>query len=651
MGLLAWVLRGHRLQTWTGVLGAVLGSLIGLAGTFPILLGRSPEYLNLPWSLPLAAFRLGLDPLSAFFLLPTFGLSALAAIYGAGYMRASSTRRSAGTSWLWFNLLVASMAMVLAARNGILFLVAWEMMTLASFFLVTFRDDGAEVRRAGRTYLIATHVGTAFLLILFLMLGGSSGSLDFDQFAAGASRPAGAAGALFLLAVVGFGVKAGFMPLHVWLPEAHPAAPSHVSAILSGVMIKLGIYGLVRTIGYLGPPPPWWGWLLVGIGVVSGVLGVLYALAQHELKRLLAYHSVENIGIIACGLGLGLLGASYGSSFLAVLGLGGALLHVLNHAIFKGLLFLGAGAVIHATGTGEIEALGGLLKRMPWTGAAFLTGAIAISGLPPLNGFVSEFLLYMGSFRATCTLKAEVALAGIAVIGGLALIGGLASACFAKAYGVAFLGEPRSAMARDAREAGALLRIPMLLLAASCLGIGLASPWILPALARVVPSVTALRPEDVGAEFSGAGTILLRVTGVAAVFLVLMLAIAVLRKALLSRRSAGKTVTWDCGYALPTARMQYTASSFAQPIIELFAPMLGTRVTSLKPQGPFPCRASLSTTTLDSFRERVFRPVFLEIGRRVSHFRRIQEGRVQVYVLYIALTLVALLLYLFWGTP
>jgi hydrogenase-4 component B len=547
-------------------------------------------------------------------------------------------------AWLWFNLLVASMAVVVAARNGVLFLVAWEVMTLASYFLVTLHHDRSGSRRAGRVYLVATHIGTAFLLVFFLALPGPAGSLDFDSAAPGAS-PLLPASALFLLAVVGFGTKAGFMPLHVWLPEAHPAAPSHVSAVMSGVMIKMGIYGLVRMLPYLGPPPAWWGWLLIAVGLVSGILGVLYALAQHELKRLLAYHSIENIGIITCGLGLGLLGEAAGEPWLAALGFGGALLHVVNHAVFKGLLFLGAGSVLQGAGTGEIEHLGGLLRRMPWTAAAFLVGAIAISGLPPLNGFVSEFLIYLGSFRAAAGSAGPVALAGIVLIAGLALIGGLAAACFVKAFGISFLGEPRSAASRDAREAGLLMRIPMVLLAAACLAIGLGAPWVLRALAPVVPAASA------AFVIPAAAGILVPLAGVAGAFVALALLLAALRAGILARRGSARTVTWDCGYAAPGARMQYTASSFAQPILEMVAPILGTRVSSLKPSGLFPERASHATATPDTFRERVVAPITAEIGRRVAPFRRIQEGRVQVYVLYIALTLLAVLLYQFLVNP
>jgi formate hydrogenlyase subunit 3/multisubunit Na+/H+ antiporter MnhD subunit len=649
-GLAAWALRGRKAGTWTGVCGALAGCAAGFAGSLPVLLGAPTESLRLPWHLPLAGLNLAVDPLSAFFLLPTFALSGLAALYGAGYLHVEPGRRP-GAPWLAFNLLVASMALVIAARNGILFLVAWEVMTIASWFLVTLHHERPDVRRAGRIYLVATHVGTAFLLVLFLSLAGPAGSLDFDGFAGAAGRPGLTAASLFLLAVVGFGTKAGFMPFHMWLPEAHPAAPAHVSAVMSGVMIKLGIYGLLRVLPFLGPPPAWWGWLLVAVGLVSGVLGVLYALAQHELKRLLAYHSIENIGIIACGLGLGLLGVAHGAGFLAVLGFSGALLHVWNHAAFKGLLFLGAGSVLRGAGTGEIEHLGGLMKRMPWTGAAFLTGAIAISGLPPLNGFVSEFLIYLGSFRAAAAAAGETALAGVAVIGGLALIGGFAAACFVKAFGITFLGEPRGSAAREARESGALLRIPMTVLALACLAIGLASPWILPALGAALPYPEALPAGTAGPELDVAGRILVRVSVIGALFLLLAAGALAARALLLARRRPAESVTWDCGYALPTARMQYTASSFAQPILELFAPMLGTRVSSKKPVGFFPEAASHATATPDSIRERVLRPIGEELARRLSHLRRIQEGRVQVYVLYIAATLIALLVYQFLVNP
>ena len=456
-GLLSLFLgRQARRATVVGVGGAVVGCLIGLVPTVSVLWTGRVETLRGAWQVPFGSFFVQMDALSAFFLLPILGLSIVAALYGGEYLMAYRSRKNLGSSWFFFNLLVASMVMVALARNAVLFLLAWELMSLASFFLVTFEDEKESVREAGWTYLVATHLGTAFLLVLFLVLGRQAGSLDFDRFLAASGSISPVAGVAFFLALIGFGTKAGFMPFHVWLPEAHPAAPSHVSALMSGVMIKTGIYGLLRTLTFLGHPESWWGWVLIGIGLASGLGGVLFALAQHDLKRLLAYHSVENIGIIALGLGTGVLGLALNQPALAVLGLAGGLLHVLNHALFKGLLFLGAGAVIHATGTRDIDHLGGLIRRMPWTAAMFLTGSVAICGLPPLNGFVSEFLIYVGAFAGIGL--PGISVWGAATIAGLAMIGGLAAACFTKAFGIVFLGEPRNDQARHGHEVGWAMR-------------------------------------------------------------------------------------------------------------------------------------------------------------------------------------------------
>jgi NADH:ubiquinone oxidoreductase subunit 5 (subunit L)/multisubunit Na+/H+ antiporter MnhA subunit len=447
--------------------------------------------------------------------------------------------------------------------------------------------------------------------------------------------------------VIGFGTKAGFMPLHVWLPEAHPAAPSHVSAVMSGVMIKTGIYGLVRLLVLLGPPPAWWGWLLLVIGVTSGVLGVLFALAQHDLKRLLAYHSVENIGIIALGLGLGTLGVASGMPALAVLGYGGGLLHVINHALFKGLLFLGAGSVLHGAGTREIDRLGGLLRRMPWTGTCFLVGAAAIAGLPPLNGFVSEFLIYLAAFGSLAGAEGQVMsqIPGLVAIGTLALIGGLATACFTKAFGIVFLGEPRSADAALAKEGGPAMRLPMVLLATACVGAGLFPVAAVFALTPALLLVARQPKAVVTAVLAGAADPLRMIAIGAALLLMIVAFLTILRRLLLAGRSVEETGTWDCGYARPTARMQYTASSFAQPLTELFGLVLRTRTRLVPPKGFFPHRAALETDTPDAFSELLFRPAFAGIERALDRLRALQQGRIQVYVLYIVLTLIALMVW------
>ena len=586
-----------------------------------------------------------MDPLSALFLLPITGLGLLGAIYGAGYQRGGDAKKL-GVGWFHYNLLLASMVVVVTSRNAILFLIAWEVMALSSFFLVTHEHEKPHVRTAGWIYLVATHLGTAFLLALFVILGEKAGSYEFSAFArVGGTLSPGLSIAAFFFALIGFGAKAGFIPLHVWLPEAHPAAPSHVSALMSGVMIKTGIYGLIRLLACLGAPPAWWGWCLLAVGLVSAIMGVLLALSQNDLKRLLAYCSVENIGVIAVGLGVGYLGLSHGSTTVAVLGFAGALLHVLNHAIFKGLLFLGAGSVLHGAGTGDMNRLGGLYKRMPWTGTTFLIGAAAISGLPPLNGFVSEFLIYFGAFSAVVSAPSVVVVSGLAVITGLALTGGVAAACFAKAFGGVFLGEPRSDDAVRAHEANGLMRWPMVVLAACCVLIGFLAPL---AVRAVLPAVGMLVPVTPGALDAGIAPALAPLGWISAgcaAFTGLVVLLALLRAWLLSGRTVGASGTWDCGYAKPTARMQYTASSFAQPLMAVFSGLLGTRGVSVRPKGLFPENASFASETPDLFRSRLYDPLFTRTLWLLAYFRGAQHGRVQMYVLYVALTLIAFLIF------
>ncbi len=634
-----------RIATMIGVGGTMLGGLLGIIPAIQVLSGHALAPIRLAWSVPYGSFYVHLDGLSAFFLIPMLGVPALAALYGSRYLSVADGRRRLGTHWFYFNLLTACMALVLIARNGILFLMAWEVMSLSSFFLVTFDDEKENVRRAGWTYLVAMHLGTAFLFALFILLGRAAHSLDFDQLGAAAGMIPANAGLLFILAIVGFGTKAGFMPMHVWLPEAHPAAPSHVSAVMSGVMIKTGIYGLVRTLTLLGPPTAWWGWLLVVIGVSSGILGILFALAQQDLKRLLAYSSVENIGIITLGMGVGVLGISQDSTPLAILGFAGAFLHVINHSLFKGLLFLGAGAVLHATGTGAIDRLGGLLKRTPWTATTFLIGAIAICGLPPLNGFISEFFIYMGGLTGVEIHTRPFLIAGLLVLGGLALIGGLAVACFTKVFGMIFLGEPRSECSAQAHDSPWAMRLPMLVLAAGCLLVGLCAPLVLNWMEPVLRIVTGLEAGQLHENLVGKVELLHHVVILGVVFLALALILFLSRRRLLAGRPVTQAVTWDCGYARPSSRMQYTASSFAQPLTDLFAAFLRTRQALHAPQGYFPRNASLDTDTPDVCSEHFYQPVFKAVAWLLARLRWFQHGHVQLYVLYIAITLLVLL---FW---
>ena len=630
--------RSNRWALGLGTAGGLLACSVGAAASVVALLGERQEGLHSLFVTPLGPLHAALDPLSSFFLLCVFVVSGLATLYGIGYLGTHGRRRVA-SAVAGMNLLVASMVLVVVARDAVLFLLAWQLMSVVSFFLVTFESEREEVQRAGVIYLVASHVGIALILGLFLLLARASGSFDFEAWkAAGAPTPA-MAGLGFVLALVGFGTKAGFWPFHVWLPEAHPAAPSHVSALMSGVMIKMGIYGLLRMLEFLGPPPAWWGGLLLGVGAVSGILGVLHALAQHDLKRLLAYHSVENIGIIALGLGVGLLARSLGHPEIAFLCLAGGLLHVLNHGLFKGLLFQGAGSVVHATGLRAIDRLGGLRRHMPHTALTFLVGSVAISGLPPLNGFASEWLIYLGAFRGAAAFPRAGAVGAIGVIVSLALIGGLAAACFVKAWGTIFLGQARGPEAEGAHESPRTMLGAMWTGAGLCVAVGLgavaALRLVAPASARLA-GLAAVPPDAAGP--------LAAVSNVAAVLVVVILALAVTRRGLLGRREVSVAPTWGCGYSTPTARMQYTATSFAGPTLAPFATLFRRTTEGKAVAGPFPTDAAHS----EHLEDRAAR-AFAGAARHAFDWSKrldfLQSGRVQLYLAYVLATLVALLVW------
>ena len=645
-GLLSVVL-GKRagIAHLAGQAGAVAGSALGLFAAVRMLVDGEVQRISGVWPMPGGSLHLEIDALSAFFLLPVFGLSVVTGIYGRSYL--SGRGEGSAATWFHLNLLTAAMALVITARDGLLFLLAWEVMALAPFFLVIFDDRQASVRHAAWTYLAATHLGTAFLLVLFVLLGGLAGTSDFSGYAAALEGHPALASGVFLLALVGFGSKAGIVPAHVWLPEAHPVAPSHASALMSGAMIKVGIYGLVRILTMLETPPAWWGWVLIAAGASSGVLGVLFALAQHDLKRLLAYHSVENIGIILIGIGLGVLGLAQGSTTLAVLGFAAGLLHVVNHSIFKGLLFLGAGAVQHAAHSLEIEELGGLLKRMPWTGTTFLVGAAAIVGLPPLNGFVSEFLLFYAGFLGLVQPTVNLAVAGLLALVAMGLISGLAAACFAKAFGIVFLGTARSHEAAEAHEAARPMCVAMAILAILCVAIGLAAPLVVASLASVVAGATGLSAGQVRASLA---TVVAPLGVVIAVFAVLAAAAGLawaLRAHRLARAGVRRAPVWGCGFLRGTPRMQYTASSFAQPLTTQFRLFVRNRETLVPPSGYFPASASYASDSGDPFLRLLFAPTFRWFSQAVARMNIVQQGHTHIYVLYVAATLIALLI---WGS-
>ncbi len=474
--------RGSMSGQWMTTVLAVLASGLGLGGVFWFWTSGDSREIVLPWAIPGAQFNVAMDGLSAFFLVPVFLVSLLGNIYGLGYWKQTEHPRNGRRLRVFYGTLTAGMALQVIARDGILFLFGWEIMGLSTFFLIMTEGQEKDVQEAGWVYLVVTHTATLCLFAIFALMRAGGGSFLLAPLKPDALTP-GVATAIFVLSLVGFGSKAGIMPLHIWLPSAHAVAPSHVSAIMSGVNIKVAMYGLIRVTSLMPAPPLAWGAIVLALGVVSGVLGVAFAIGQHDLKRLLAYHSIENIGIIVIGLGLALIGRSIGREDLVILGLGGCLLHVWNHALFKALLFLSAGSIIHSVHTREIDHLGGLAKSMPWTSLCFVVGSVAICGLPPLNGFVSEFLIYLGLFGTLANGAGRTFAGASFAAPALALIGALAVACFVKVYGAIFLGTPRSEHARQGHEAPLSMLGPMSVLVACCFLIGLAPLAVAPFLA------------------------------------------------------------------------------------------------------------------------------------------------------------------------
>lgn len=608
------------------------GCLIAAVPALRVLMapaGASAELVRRgPWAF-------GLDPLSSWFVLVIMAVGAATAAYGVPYLAPERGHRDVTASHALVAVLLVALLGVVIAQTAVAFLTAWEIMAVSAYLLILFEREDPQVRRAAFVYLILTHLSMLALLAMFASLPASAVGMTFAGLAQGKAALGPAVGSFLLFGLVGFGLKAGAVPLHFWLPGAHAAAPSHVSALFSGVMIKTGIYGLLRIIVLLGVPPAWFGWALLLLGLVSGILGVLWALAQHDLKRLLAYHSVENIGIILLGMGVGVLGLAYDHPAVAVLGFAGALLHTLNHALFKSLLFLGAGAVIRATGTRVIDRLGGVGRRMPLTALAFGIGAVAIVGLPPLNGFVSEWVIFIAMLRAGQSPDGMRLAAATA--GGLALVGGLALACFTKVTGVILLGRERSADAERGADPGPGMTLPIWALAAACLVIGIFPGLVVGpamAVARSLLPAGAATPDDI--EFGVTALISLLAAGL----VLLTASLFLLRRWRIRSSAPSRRDTWACG-GLPDARVQYTASSYAAPLLTAFGPMTGLQATRTA--------AAFSTHAKDPVLDGAVRPVWRVVDRTGQGIRTLQSGRIRWYLLAVVFTLVGLLVLLATG--
>ena len=643
--------RRARAASAIAACGAVGAAALTLPEAIAALAGSPPVELSIAWAPPIDELRLGLDPLSAFFIAPLAVLGAICAVYGAFYLDDQRARRLLAVPACFYNLLLAAMLVVLLARDAIGFVIAWEIMTLASYFLVTFDHDQSEVRRAGWVYLIASHLGVAAILSMFLLLG--ERGFAFADLAAGGSVGGGAVTVAGILGLIGFGVKAGLVPLHVWLPEAHAAAPSHVSALMSGVLIKLGLYGILRTCTFVGDAVPW-GPVLLTVGVVGALVGISLALYQRDLKRALAYSSVENIGIATIGLGVGFWATSAHGPTIAALGFCGGLLHIWSHTIMKGLMFLGAGSLLHGAGTRDLERMGGLLGRMPRTGALVLLGTVAIAGLPPLSGFTSEWLIYLGLVRGGSAAESAVGLPLLFAVAAVATVGALAVLCFVRLAGIALLGAPRGEGAARAHESGRGMVLPMAVLAALAVALPFAAPLLVDGLAPVLAELGASAGASAGArapstaEAQGALVELAEVglaiwLGIAAVFLLV-------RRLTRQRR---QTETWGCGYLAPSARMQYSGASFAEGIHRLLPSILRARIHVPYRSELFPPPADLTVNVEDPFTRAAYEPLLDRLARRFGQLRWVQRGLLHVYILYMVLAAVVTIAIVslrdFWG--
>lgn len=644
--------REFGLCRWAAHGLALCGIVIMLGLAMSGLMGSSFE-LVLPRFLPLAGgLALGLDRLSAFFLLIIAVGTLPPTLYAIGYTKHYKEKQA--SLGFMLNIFIPAMMLVVLARNALTFLVFWEAMSLASYFLVMTESENGETRSAGWLYLVMTHGGLACLLIGFLAMSQAAQSFTMSEWTrvAGGLDP-GMRTLVFLVMAAGFLSKAGAIPFHVWLPRAHPAAPSHVSAMMSGVMIKLGVYGLIR-IGFewLGQGPGWWGMLILILGAVSALMGVLYALIDSDLKRVLAYSSVENIGIILLGVGAGLLFRSYNLNSLTALALVAALFHSLNHAVFKGLLFLGAGSVLHATGTRNMEEMGGLLHSMPQTGAFFLIGSLAISAMPPFNGFISEWLTFQALLLSFRVPEQIFNLVFALAIAALALTAGLAAACFVRAFGITFLALPRSETARPVHEAGLMMKAAMALFAVACLTLGVAPTLVLRPLSSVVSIFIGATP-DLSFNWGSIATADLFASisplWAGLILGLLMLATWIGLHAFGANFSRRIYETWGCGRALQSAAFEYTASAFANPFKRVFAflyrPVETTEIEA-HPESRFFVKTIVYRNEARSvIEDSIYAPIGATVRHLAARVRSIQSGNVHSYLLYILLALLILLLF------
>jgi len=619
-----------KIVSFFSLLGTVL---VSIPAVYTLFTGKIlTKIFYLPE--PIGNFSLIIDPLSAFFIMIISLMSLIGVIYCIGYIQPYLNKnKNISSHFLFLTVLIASMLCVVTIQNALLFLIVWEIMSLSSFFLVIFENDRKEVLAAGINYLIYMHISIIFIILGFIMLSVKSGSLDFNSFKSILASNQVFANGIFICLFIGFGIKAGFVPFHNWLPKAHPAAPSHVSGIMSGVMIKTGIYGILRILTLMNLPNECISYFVLIISVITALFGIFYATAQRDIKKLLAYSSIENIGIIGIGISLGMLGLTYHNNLVALLGFSGGLLHLLNHSIFKEILFFCAGAVYKHTHIKNMEQLGGLAKKMPFTTVLFLIGSLAICALPPFNGFISEFLIYIALLKGFAIKNIYTLILLVISIASLALVGSIALLCFTKVFTITFLGIPRSEKAETVKEDVSFIMIlPIILLAVFVLLIGLFPQYAIKIVLN--PAIFILKNNQISNQLLMPIKLMQTISFCCFGFIALILVILGIRQFVLKNKKIDIQNTWSCGYQSVNNRMQYTGSSYVSPFLSMLKPFFIKHFDIKKPKEIFPKEAHFKLNIEDIEEFYIINPLIRADERFLALFQWFQGGNTQQYILY-----------------
>jgi hydrogenase-4 component B len=647
--------KNDKLATYISFISATIASVFGIIFSLSVVFGETYS-LSISGS-SFLKFGFFVDKLSAFFILVISIAVFAVSIYSIGYIREYYGKKNIGYLGFLYNIFILSMILVVSADNAIMFLIVWELMSVVSFFLVIFEHEKPETRKAGFIYIVMTHIGTGFILLSFLILAGASGNFSFESFSAyGSTMPSLLKDLVFLFALIGFGAKAGIVPLHIWLPYAHPAAPSNVSALMSGVMIKTAIYMMIRVFfGFLGAGVLWWGFLVLAIGVISALLGIMYAVVEPDIKRMLAFSSIENIGIILLGIGASMIfyaGASPGLSALAAIA---ALYHLLNHSVFKGLLFMGAGSIIYSTHTKNIEQLGGLIKKMPVFSVLFLIGVLSISALPPFSGFVSEWLTLQALLMSFSSGDSFTRIVLPVAAAALALTGALAAFCFLKTFGIGFLALPRSEHAKQAKDPNVPMLLGMGIFALLSILLGILPVYVLPFIGMIAAAFTGA-PASQPFSIMGFGTLAIPDGGSLSTPVIFMVFVTLILTTLVLYTARGRRTrlyeTWGCGQPATTGRNEYTATAFSKPVEMWFSNIY-------KPIRELHASYTVSPLIKESFKfelaiEQIFErylytPVVEAVLGRSRQVKAIQTGSIHLYLSYIFGTLVILMMFVISG--